>query len=61
MYRFSLKLKPETKSRLKRLQKEIEVTLGTQYSLNSIIEAIIDESLKRFESVPTNVNKNSSA
>lgn len=51
MYRFSLKLKPETKDRLKKLQKEFEVILGTQYSLNTIIEVMLNESLKRFEGV----------
>lgn len=50
MYRFSLKLKPEVKDRLKKVQKEFETILGTRYSLNTIIEAILTQGLNRLES-----------
>ena len=48
MYRFSLRLKPNIMQDIKKLQAELNNGLGSKYTLNEIIEVLLEQSLHLF-------------
>lgn len=49
MYRFSLKLQKRNIDRLRKLQRELKEMLGQHFSMNQIIEAILQNGLDLIE------------
>jgi hypothetical protein len=49
MYRFSLKLKNNNLSRLRSWQKELKTVLGQHFSMNELIEALLEQGLNLIE------------
>jgi hypothetical protein len=61
MYRFSLKLKNKNLSKLRKWQKELKLVLGQHFSINEIIESILEQGLDLIEidnDQPTDRNDN---